>query len=165
MSTKKWATASKLYSKDLKILTKSWRARNITTTVNWQVQFALGKKNWTAKYWDKHSVNLILSHKMSTKGRHTSNFNRDCTRIQVYFRHRNVRSKTALRFMSFILYNCVLTALYLNESKYSGTSNFEHNPFQETVWLSSCSNFELNFPIRNNVNWINPFQTPKIYPI
>jgi hypothetical protein len=36
--------------------------------------------------------------------------------------------------------------------KYSGTSNFEHNPFQETFRLSSCSTFELNFPIRNNVN-------------
>jgi hypothetical protein len=34
---------------------------------------------------------------------------------------------------------------------YSGTSNFEHNPFQETVRLSSCSSFELIFPMRNNV--------------
>jgi hypothetical protein len=37
-------------------------------------------------------------------------------------------------------------------NKYGGTSNFEQNPFQETVRLSSCSTFELNFPIRNNVN-------------
>jgi hypothetical protein len=48
---------------------------------------------------------------------------------------------------------------------YSGTSNFEHSPFQETVRLSSCSTFELNLPIWNNVNWINPFPDPKIYPV
>jgi hypothetical protein len=46
------------------------------------------------------------------------------------------------------------------ETKCSGTSNFEHNPFQETVRHSIYSTFELNFPIL-----INPFQTPKIYSI
>jgi hypothetical protein len=45
--------------------------------------------------------------------------------------------------------------------KYNGTSNFEHNPFQETIRLSSYSSFELNFPIWNNVNWINSFGPPK----
>jgi hypothetical protein len=36
--------------------------------------------------------------------------------------------------------------------KYSGPSKVEHNPFQEAVRLSICSTFELNFPMRNNVN-------------
>jgi hypothetical protein len=52
-----------------------------------------------------------------------------------------------------------------DEGMYSGTSNFENNPIQEMIRLSSCSTFEFSFPIWNNVNWINPFQTPKIYPI
>jgi hypothetical protein len=58
--------------------------------------------------------------------------------------------------------------LGLYETRYlemQWTSKFERNPFRETVRISSCSNFELNFPIWNNVNWINPFQTPKICPI
>jgi hypothetical protein len=46
-------------------------------------------------------------------------------------------------------------------SRYSGTSNFENNPFQETVRLSICSTFELNFPIRNNANWIIRSRPPK----
>ena len=46
---------------------------------------------------------------------------------------------------------------------YSGPSKVEHNPFQEAVRLSICSTFELNLPIRNNVNWINPFKISKIY--
>jgi hypothetical protein len=40
----------------------------------------------------------------------------------------------------------------LDTIKYSGPSKVEHNLFQEEVQLSICSTFELNFPIRNNVN-------------
>ena len=36
--------------------------------------------------------------------------------------------------------------------KYSGPSKVEHSPFQVAVRLSVCSTFELNFPIRNDVN-------------
>ena len=35
---------------------------------------------------------------------------------------------------------------------YSKPSKVEHNSFQEAVRLSICSTFELNLPIRNNVN-------------
>jgi hypothetical protein len=56
--------------------------------------------------------------------------------------------------------NTIWSAVLLGQ--YSGTSNFEHNPSQETVRLASCLTFGLNFPIWNNVSWINPFQTPKI---
>jgi hypothetical protein len=40
--------------------------------------------------------------------------------------------------------------------------NFEHRT--QSV-PGDGSTFELNFPIWNNANWINPFQTPKIYQI
>ena len=46
---------------------------------------------------------------------------------------------------------------------YSEPSKVERSPFQEAVWLSIYSTFELNFPIRNDVNWINPFKISKIY--
>jgi len=39
----------------------------------------------------------------------------------------------------------------------------EHKTSQEAVRLSIFSNFELNFLIRNNVNFINPFKLSKIY--
>lgn len=47
-------------------------------------------------------------------------------------------------------------------SIYSGPSKVNHNRFQEAVQLSLCSTFELNFPVRNNVNWINRFKISKI---
>jgi hypothetical protein len=64
---------------------------------------------------------------------------------------------------------CLLSSMrlcvpvYYTEAKYSGPSKVEYNPFREAVQLSICSNLELNFPIRNNVNWINPFKISKIY--
>ena len=39
----------------------------------------------------------------------------------------------------------------------------ERKTSEEAVRLSIFSNFELNFLIRNNVNFINPFKLSKIY--
>ena len=67
--------------------------------------------------------------------------------------------RTILYYFSPDHFNIILqflTLLQLLDLMYSGPLKVEHNPFQEAVRLSICSTFELNFPLRNNVNSISP---------
>ena len=107
--------------------------------VTWTLQV---NKGW----WENHRTNLSLSPSIRS--------------------HFSVLCKNAVSCWHYIVSEIekwISIELMYIQPVLDSPSKVKHKPFQEAVRLSICLTFELNFPIRNNVNWINLFKISKIY--